>query len=123
MSEQHQGATTNDNEAGIRLAGYLSQALHEVALDIGGENLAAAIKDKSSRPDTPWPDPAALTYLEATQPGSAGRVFTQAEHIQAERLQRERAETRKCGALSYFDGLLAGLGTFSIFGQSQKLDK
>src|SRR5436305_2106242 len=90
-SQQISQAIRNDWET---VGGHIDAAMQEVAIELGGEELADRIALEAVS-DEPLPNPDALKMLEELFPGSAERVMTRMGEIQKETHARELAELRK----------------------------
>jgi hypothetical protein len=97
------------------VGGYLSSALHEVATDLGGEELASRVA-LAATSDEVLPNPPALKMLEDIHPGSAKLVLTRTQEIQQETHQRELNASNKPNLRKYGRAILEGFASFNIFG-------
>lgn len=98
---------------------YITTAMQEVALGIGGEELADRVALAAVSDDV-FPDVAALRILEDLQPGSVELVLTRASEIQDEAHQREIAALHSQRPRRYGRTLLEGLTSFNIFGRQTR---
>lgn len=71
-------------EAFSTVGGYLSRAIHEEAIHLGGEGFAAEVAQVASY-DSTLPNPAALELLQARDPEAAQRVLARMAEIGARR--------------------------------------
>ncbi|MDB5171179.1 MAG: hypothetical protein JWO35_873 [Candidatus Saccharibacteria bacterium] len=110
--EQEFAGLQQDWEA---VGGYLSTAMQEVALGLGGEDLASKVALVGAS-DSALPNPGALKMLEDLSPGSAEFVMTRMTKIQQETHQRKVAEMRKPSLRKYGKAVLDGFASFNIFG-------
>ena len=97
------------------VGGYLSAAMQDVALELGGEELANKVALVGSS-DGVLPNPDALKMLEDLSPGSAEFVMTRMAEIQQDTHQRELDEIRKPSLRKYGKAILDGFASFNIFG-------
>ena len=119
---------TNGNEQDVhssrvgweRVGGYLSDAMQEVAGDLGGEEFATHIAELAVSDDL-LPNPTALKYLEDSFPGSAELVMIRSTEIQQETHEREFSAIQKSSVRKYGRTILEGFMSFNILGnQSAK---
>jgi len=102
------------------VGGYISDAMQEVAGDLGGEQLAAYIAELAVSDDL-LPNPTALKYLEDSFPGSAEIVLVRSSEIQQENHERELATMQKPSVRKYGRAIIEGFMSFNILGnQSAK---
>jgi hypothetical protein len=94
---------------------YLSEAMHAVAIDSGGEEFATKVSDLAATGEL-LPNPDALKILEETYPGSAEIVMARMAEIQQEVHKRELAELRKPSIRRYGEAILKGFEGLNIFG-------
>ena len=97
------------------VGGDLLAAMQEIALEVGGDELAKDVI-LAGTSDSALPNPVALRILEDLSPGSAERVMIRSSEIQQEAHQRKVAEIRKPSLRKYGKGILDGFSSFSIFG-------
>jgi hypothetical protein len=97
------------------VGGYLSAAMQEVALELGGEKLAESVA-LAGMSDDVLPNPDVLKMLEDLRSGSAERVMTRMSEIQQETHQREVAEMRKLSLRKYGKAVLDGFASLNIYG-------
>lgn len=91
--------------------------MHEVATDLGGEELADRVAQEAAS-DGLLPNANGLKLLEDLHPGSTDLVITRMSEIRHETNQRELAESRKPSIRKYGKALMDGFASFSIFGNS-----
>ncbi len=103
------------------VGGYLLLALHEVANDLGGKELAKKIGDIAVSGDI-LPNPEALKTLEEIQEGTAKRVFARSSEIQRAAHQRDLAEIskRKDNSKKYGRNVIKSYAIFKIFGPNSR---
>jgi hypothetical protein len=94
------------------VGGYLSNAMQEVAVDLGGEEFADYIVD-ISRSDEVLPNPIALKLLEDSFPGSAELVMARSAEIQQQAFESELASIQKTSVRKYGRAML-----YSIYKKS-----
>jgi len=97
------------------VGGYLSDAMQEVAGDLGGEKLAAHIAELAVSDDL-LPNPTALKYLEDSFPGSAEIVLVRSSEIQQETHEREFTAIQNLSVRKHGRAILEGFMSFNIFG-------
>lgn len=114
--EQIEGSLQQSWQA---VGGYLSTAMQEVALELGGEDLAERIAAAAAS-DEALPNPDALSLLEELHPGSAELVLSRSEEIQQDTHQRELDAIRKPSLRKYGKAILDGLASFTIFESSPR---
>jgi len=105
--EQDFTGLQQDQEA---VGGYLSTAMQEVAMNLGGEELAGKVAIAAVS-DEVFPNPAALRLLEDSQPGSAELVMSKTQEIQQETHQREINALRKPTLRKYGRAILEGFAS------------
>ncbi len=106
---------TDTPQAWEAVGGHLSAAMQEVAVDLGGEDLASKVALVGAS-DSVLPNPDALKMLEDLSPGSAERVMTKMAEIQQDTHQHELDEIRKPSLRKYGKAILGGFASFNIFG-------
>lgn len=97
------------------VGGYLSVAMQDVALGLGGEELARKVA-LAGASESALPNPDALMMLEDLSPGSAERIVIRMAEIQRDTHQRELDEIRKSNLRKYGKAILRGFASFNIFG-------
>ncbi|MDB5184218.1 MAG: hypothetical protein JWN38_26 [Candidatus Saccharibacteria bacterium] len=111
--------------AGEQVAGYMTKALEQIALEQGGEDFAASIAAAAMQEDdSVWPNPDALRQLEDHYPGSGKLVFDRMEVIQqqthAAELQASRPRMRRLGKHLVQGAGLLGEGLASLYPSQRK---
>lgn len=97
------------------IGGYLTVAMQEVALELGGEELASKVALVGTS-DSVLPNPNALKLLEDLRPGSAEIVLTRMAEIQQDTNYHELDEICKSSLRKYGKAVLDGFASFNIFG-------
>lgn len=94
---------------------FLVRAMEEVALELGGEEMAKEIRLVVAS-DGVLPNPDGLKLLEDLLPGSAERVLVRASEIQHEDYQHQLERARESYLREYGKAILKGFTSFNIFG-------
>lgn len=90
-----------------KVGNFISMALHDVAVELGGEGLAERVGEAAFSSGV-LPNPTALKMLEELHPGSADQVLTRASKLQSETHQKESAKFRKSKIRTYGKALIDG---------------
>ena len=114
VNEQDRMILRQDWEA---VGQHLTASLHEVALELGGEDLARQVAEAGGT-DTILPNPIALLMLEETNPGSIEDILSRAEEIQRAAQERELKDARKFSFKKLGNAMLDGFGHLNIFAAS-----
>lgn len=94
------------HEDWIAVGRQLSQAMVEVAFDLGGDDFAAKVSILSESRDA-LPGVEALKLLESNYPGSGKTVFDRMEHIGEEQRAKEISEVTN--VRGYGRSVIAGI--------------
>jgi hypothetical protein len=95
------------------VGGFMFLSMHEVAIELGGEELAERISLEATS-DAPLPNPDALRMLEKLHPGAAEQVMTRSEEIQKETHERELADLRKPSLRKYGKAITEGVASLTF---------
>ena len=98
-----------------RVGRYLSTAITEVAVELGGEQLSTRVIEAAVSDGT-LPNPLALKLLEEKSPGSVERVMERSEALQKETHEYERKSLHQYTIRQYGHAVLEGFA--SILGIS-----
>lgn len=122
-----QGSARAQDFEGLRqdweaVGGYMSAAIQDVALELGGEELAGKVA-LAAVSDGVLPNPDALKLLKDLHPESPELVRVRTGQIQEEAHQRKLDELPKATPRSYGKTILNALTSFDFFEISHRRRK